>query len=81
MQSVRRYLTHKRKLTVNEDKSQVAKSDRVSFLGFVLKGTRILCSEKAYREFRGSGGIGVPDVRARRPQPVHSTSPGDGTGD
>jgi RNA-directed DNA polymerase len=52
MGSVRRYLTSQLKLTVNEDKSQVARSDEISFLGFVFKGTRILWSDKAYREFR-----------------------------
>ena len=52
MASVRKYLTNKLKLTVNEDKSQVAHSDRISFLGFVFKGTKILWSDKAYREFR-----------------------------
>jgi RNA-directed DNA polymerase len=52
MGSVRKYLTSQLKLTVNEDKSQVARSDRISFLGFVFKGTRILWSDKAYKEFR-----------------------------
>ena len=52
MGSVRKYLTSQLKLTVNEDKSQVASTDRISFLGFVFKGTRILWSDKAYREFR-----------------------------
>jgi RNA-directed DNA polymerase len=52
MGSVRKYLTHQLKLTVNEDKSKVAKSDEISFLGFVFKGTRILWSDKAYKEFR-----------------------------
>jgi RNA-directed DNA polymerase len=52
MGSVRKYLTSQLKLTVNEDKSQVAKSDEISFLGFVFKGTHILWSDKAYREFR-----------------------------
>lgn len=52
MQSVRRYLTHKLKLTVNEDKSQVAGTNRITFLGFVFKGTKILWSDKAYKEFR-----------------------------
>ena len=52
MESVRKYLTHRLKLTVNEDKSQVAPTDRISFLGFVFKGTKILWSDKAYREFR-----------------------------
>jgi RNA-directed DNA polymerase len=52
MASVRKYLTHRLKLTVNEDKSQVARSDQISFLGFVFKGTKILWSDKAYKEFR-----------------------------
>lgn len=52
MASVRKHLTTKLKLTVNEDKSQVAKSDQVSFLGFIFKGTKILWSDKAYKEFR-----------------------------
>ncbi|MEJ2201774.1 MAG: group II intron reverse transcriptase/maturase [Desulfuromonadaceae bacterium] len=52
MASVRKYLTTKLKLTVNEDKSQVARSDDISFLGFVFKGTKILWSDKAYKEFR-----------------------------
>jgi len=52
MGSVRNYLTRHLKLTVNEDKSQVARSDRISFLGFVFKGTRIIWSDKAYKEFR-----------------------------
>jgi RNA-directed DNA polymerase len=52
MQSVRRYLTHRLKLTVNEAKSAVATTDRISFLGFIFKGTRIIWSDEAYREFR-----------------------------
>lgn len=52
MESVRQFLTSQLKLTVNEDKSQVARSDRISFLGFVFKGTKILWSDKAYKEFR-----------------------------
>jgi RNA-directed DNA polymerase len=52
MGSVRNYLTSRLKLTVNEDKSKVAKSGDISFLGFVFKGTKILWSDKAYKEFR-----------------------------
>jgi RNA-directed DNA polymerase len=52
MGSVRSYLTSKLKLTVNEDKSKVARSGDISFLGFVFKGTKILWSDKAYKEFR-----------------------------
>jgi RNA-directed DNA polymerase len=52
MGSVRKYLTSRLKLTVNEDKSKVARSGDISFLGFVFKGTKILWSDKAYQEFR-----------------------------
>ncbi|GLI39315.1 group II intron reverse transcriptase/maturase [Geobacter hydrogenophilus] len=52
MGSVRHYLTRQLKLTVNEDKSNVARSGDISFLGFVFKGTKILWSDTAYREFR-----------------------------
>lgn len=52
MGSVRKYLTNKLKLTVNEDKSKVARSGDLSFLGFVFKGTKILWSDQAYKEFR-----------------------------
>lgn len=52
MGSVRNYLSSKLKLTVNEDKSKVARSGDISFLGFIFKGTKILWSDKAYREFR-----------------------------
>jgi RNA-directed DNA polymerase len=52
MGSVRNYLTTRLKLTVNEDKSKVARSGDLSFLGFVFKGTKILWSDKAYKEFR-----------------------------
>lgn len=52
MGSVRHYLTRQLKLTVNEDKSNVARSGDISFLGFVFKGTKILWSDKAYKEFR-----------------------------
>jgi len=37
MQRVRHYLTHKLKLTVNEDKSQVAGTSHITFLGFAFK--------------------------------------------
>jgi RNA-directed DNA polymerase len=40
MESVSQFLTRTLKLTVNEAKSAVAKSDRISFLGFIFKGNR-----------------------------------------
>lgn len=52
MQSVRRFLERKLKLQVNENKSQVAKTDRINFLGFIFKGTKIRWSDKALREFK-----------------------------
>jgi RNA-directed DNA polymerase len=52
LRSVSRFLTHKLKLTVNEAKSAVAPMDRISFLGFVFKGTRIVWSDQAFAEFR-----------------------------
>jgi RNA-directed DNA polymerase len=52
MASVRRYLTKHLKLKVNETKSRVVHSDQLEFLGFVFKGTRILWSDSAYKEFR-----------------------------
>ena len=52
MHSVRRFLERKLKLKVNEDKSQVAKTDRINFLGFAFKGTKLRWSDKAFREFK-----------------------------
>lgn len=52
MQSVGQFLTHTLKLSVNEAKSAVAKADRISFLGFIFKGNRILWSIPAFREFK-----------------------------
>jgi len=52
MASVRTFLTRQLKLTVNEDKSRVVHTDQLEFLGFVFKGTRILCSDKAHKEFK-----------------------------
>jgi RNA-directed DNA polymerase len=52
MESVSKYLTRKLKLTVNETKSAVAETDHISFLGFIFKGTRIVWSDEACREFR-----------------------------
>lgn len=52
MASVRNFLTRKLKLTVNEAKSRVVHSDQLEFLGFVFPGTKILWSDRAYREFK-----------------------------
>ena len=52
MGSIRRYLSSRLRLTVNENKSKVAHSDAISFLGFAFKGTKIVWSDKAFKEFR-----------------------------
>jgi RNA-directed DNA polymerase len=51
-ESITRFLEKKLKLKVNQDKSQVSPTDDTDFLGFTFKGTRILCSDKAFREFK-----------------------------
>ena len=52
MASVQRFLEWKLKLKVNQDKSQVAKTDHTNFLGFTFKGTKIRWSDKAFQEFK-----------------------------
>ena len=52
MLSVQRFLERKLKLRINEEKSQVDKTDKTNFLGFTFKGTKIRWSEKAFREFK-----------------------------
>ena len=52
MEGMKTFLTHKLKLTVNETKSSVARTSRIDFLGFIFSGTRIIWSDKAYKEFR-----------------------------
>jgi RNA-directed DNA polymerase len=51
-ESVTRFLKRKLRLKVNQDKSQVAPTDKTNFLGFTFKGTKIRWSEKAFREFK-----------------------------
>jgi RNA-directed DNA polymerase len=50
--SITRFLQRKLKLEVNQDKSQVAPTDKTNFLGFTFKGTKIRWAEKAFREFK-----------------------------
>jgi RNA-directed DNA polymerase len=52
MEGIKTFLTNKLKLSVNETKSSVDKTSNIDFLGFIFKGTRIIWSDKAYREFR-----------------------------
>ena len=50
--SITRFLDHKLKLIVNEQKSSVAPTDQSTFLGFAFKGTKIRWSDKAFCEFK-----------------------------
>ena len=52
MEGMKTFLTHKLKLTVNETKSAVDRTSKIDFLGFIFSGTRIIRSDKAYKEFR-----------------------------
>jgi RNA-directed DNA polymerase len=49
---IQRFLERKLKLKINEKKSQVAPTDKIDFLGFTFKGTKIQWSDKAFREFK-----------------------------
>jgi len=51
MRSVRRFLERRLKLKVNEDKSRVAPTDQITFLGFTFKGDKIRWSDKAFHEW------------------------------
>jgi RNA-directed DNA polymerase len=50
--SVQRFLECTLKLSVNRDKSKVAPTDHVAFLGFSFRGGSIRWSEKAFGEFK-----------------------------
>jgi RNA-directed DNA polymerase len=50
--SVTRYLTSKLKLTVNEQKSRVARTDDCVFLGFTFRGTKLRWSDQAFADFK-----------------------------
>jgi RNA-directed DNA polymerase len=52
MASIKRFLEQKLKLKINEEKSHVASVNRIGFLGFAFKGTKIRWSDKAFREFK-----------------------------
>jgi RNA-directed DNA polymerase len=51
-QSIERFLSRKLKLSINQEKSRVAKTDDTDFLGFTFKGTNIRWSDKAFHQFR-----------------------------
>lgn len=62
MASIRKFIEKKLKLKVNEEKSQVAKSDRVKFLGMTIVNGLIAISKAAY----GKAMDKVKDLIARR---------------
>ena len=52
--SVSRFLERRLKLTINAEKSQVAPTDQISFLGFSFRGPKICWSEKTMARFQWS---------------------------
>src|SRR5690606_29931291 len=50
--SVTRYLTHRLRLLVNEQKSRVVRVNDAVFLGFTFRGGKLRWSESAYADFR-----------------------------
>lgn len=52
MLSIRRFLERGLKLTVNEQKSSVATTDRITFLGFAFTKGKVLWSEKSFTKFK-----------------------------
>ena len=51
MKSIKSFLEHKLKLKINEEKSQVVKTSKASFLGFTFKGAKIKWTDKSFKEF------------------------------
>jgi len=52
MAGVTRFLRRRLKLAVNQEKSKVVSTNKLTFLGFTFKGTAIRWSDKAYAEFK-----------------------------
>ena len=52
MASISRFLEQQLKLTVNQEKSKVAPTNEITFLGFIFKGASIRWSGKAFAEFK-----------------------------
>lgn len=50
--SITRYLTRELKLTVNERKSRVVKTNACEFLGFTFRGTKLRWSDQAFADFK-----------------------------
>jgi len=52
MASICRYLGQQLKLTINQEKSKVAPTNGITFLGFIFKGASVRWSDKAFAEFK-----------------------------
>jgi len=52
MASICRYLERQLKLTINQEKSKVASTNEITFLGFTFRGASIRWSDKAFAEFK-----------------------------
>ncbi|MCG2750295.1 MAG: group II intron reverse transcriptase/maturase [Desulfobacteraceae bacterium] len=52
MANITRFLERNLKLVVNQEKSKVASTNEITFLGLVFKGTRIRWSDKAFAKFK-----------------------------
>jgi hypothetical protein len=52
MANITRFLERNLKLAVNQEKSKVASTNEITFLGLVFKGTRIRWSDKAFAKFK-----------------------------
>jgi RNA-directed DNA polymerase len=52
MASISRFLARRLKLSINQEKSKVASTNEIAFLGFIFKGASIRWSEKAFAEFK-----------------------------
>ena len=52
MASITRFLEKKLKLKVNQEKSKVAHTNEITFLGFAFSGTKIRWSDKAFVRFK-----------------------------
>ena len=51
MASLTRYLTQTLRLSVNEHKSRICRTDQVVFLGFTFRGTKLRWSDAAFDDF------------------------------
>jgi RNA-directed DNA polymerase len=52
MASITRFLEQKLKLKVNQEKSKVARTNDITFLGFAFSGAKIRWSDKAFAKFK-----------------------------